>query len=83
MIRYALAAALPARRRARRSWPADPRVRGALWAGDSRRSYGMGDRLADVVVLTMSEFGRTVRQNGSQRHRPRARDGDVRARWRG
>jgi uncharacterized protein (DUF1501 family) len=25
----------------------------------------MGDRLADVVVLTMSEFGRTVRQNGT------------------
>lgn len=25
----------------------------------------LGDRLADVVVLTMSEFGRTVRENGS------------------
>ena len=25
----------------------------------------LGDRLADVVVLTMSEFGRTVRQNGT------------------
>lgn len=26
----------------------------------------MGDRMADVVVLTMSEFGRTVRQNGNR-----------------
>lgn len=25
----------------------------------------LGDRMADVVVVTMSEFGRTVRQNGS------------------
>jgi len=25
----------------------------------------LGDRMADVTVLTMSEFGRTVRQNGS------------------
>jgi uncharacterized protein (DUF1501 family) len=25
----------------------------------------LGDRMADVVILTMSEFGRTVRQNGS------------------
>jgi uncharacterized protein (DUF1501 family) len=25
----------------------------------------LGDRLADVTILTMSEFGRTVRQNGS------------------
>jgi uncharacterized protein (DUF1501 family) len=25
----------------------------------------LGDRLADVVVLTMSEFGRTVRENGT------------------
>ena len=25
----------------------------------------MGDRMADVVVLTMSEFGRTARQNGN------------------
>jgi uncharacterized protein (DUF1501 family) len=25
----------------------------------------LGDRMADVVVLTMSEFGRTVRENGS------------------
>lgn len=25
----------------------------------------MGDRMADVVILTMSEFGRTARQNGS------------------
>ena len=25
----------------------------------------LGDRMADVVVLTMSEFGRTVRQNGN------------------
>ncbi|HUJ10219.1 MAG TPA: DUF1501 domain-containing protein [Verrucomicrobiae bacterium] len=26
----------------------------------------LGDRLADVVILTMSEFGRTVRQNGNR-----------------
>jgi uncharacterized protein (DUF1501 family) len=26
----------------------------------------LGDRMADVVVLTMSEFGRTVRQNGNR-----------------
>lgn len=26
----------------------------------------MGDRMADIVVLTMSEFGRTVRQNGNR-----------------
>jgi uncharacterized protein (DUF1501 family) len=26
----------------------------------------LGDRMEDVVVLTMSEFGRTVEQNGSQ-----------------
>lgn len=26
----------------------------------------MGDRMADVVVLTMSEFGRTVRENGNR-----------------
>ena len=25
----------------------------------------MGDRMADVVIMTMSEFGRTARQNGS------------------
>lgn len=25
----------------------------------------LGDRMADVVILTMSEFGRTVRQNGN------------------
>ena len=27
--------------------------------------YDLGDRMNDVVVLTMSEFGRTVRQNGT------------------
>jgi uncharacterized protein (DUF1501 family) len=26
----------------------------------------LGDRMADIVVLTMSEFGRTVRQNGNR-----------------
>lgn len=26
----------------------------------------LGDHMADVVVLTMSEFGRTVRQNGNR-----------------
>lgn len=29
-------------------------------------SRDLGDRMEDVVVLTMSEFGRTVEQNGSQ-----------------
>lgn len=27
--------------------------------------YDLGDRMSDVVVLTMSEFGRTVKQNGT------------------
>lgn len=27
--------------------------------------YDLGDRMNDVVILTMSEFGRTVRQNGT------------------
>jgi uncharacterized protein (DUF1501 family) len=26
----------------------------------------LGDRMADVVILTMSEFGRTVKQNGNR-----------------
>ena len=26
----------------------------------------LGDRMSDVVVLTMSEFGRTVRENGNR-----------------
>jgi uncharacterized protein (DUF1501 family) len=29
-------------------------------------SQDLGDRMADVVVLTMSEFGRTVRENGNR-----------------
>jgi uncharacterized protein (DUF1501 family) len=38
--------------------------------GDFARSIAalvtdLGDRMADVVILTMSEFGRTVRQNGN------------------
>lgn len=28
--------------------------------------HDMGDRMADVVVLTMSEFGRTARENGNR-----------------
>jgi len=28
--------------------------------------HDLGDRMADVVILTMSEFGRTVRQNGNR-----------------
>ncbi len=27
--------------------------------------YDLGDRMSDVVVITMSEFGRTVKQNGT------------------
>jgi uncharacterized protein (DUF1501 family) len=27
--------------------------------------HDLGDRMEDVVILTMSEFGRTVRQNGT------------------
>jgi uncharacterized protein (DUF1501 family) len=26
----------------------------------------MGDRMADVVIVTMSEFGRTVKENGNR-----------------
>jgi uncharacterized protein (DUF1501 family) len=38
--------------------------------GDFARSVGalvtdLGDRMSDVVILTMSEFGRTARQNGN------------------
>jgi uncharacterized protein (DUF1501 family) len=38
--------------------------------GDFARSVSalvtdLGDRMADVVILTMSEFGRTARQNGN------------------
>jgi len=29
-------------------------------------SSDLGERMADVVVLTMSEFGRTVRENGNR-----------------
>jgi len=29
-------------------------------------TYDLGDRLADVVILTMSEFGRTVAENGNR-----------------
>ena len=29
-------------------------------------AHDLGDRMEDVVVFTMSEFGRTVEQNGSQ-----------------
>ena len=45
----------------------------------------LGDRMADTVILTMSEFGRAVAQNGNRRHRPRPRqrdDADWRARQR-
>ncbi|MGH9772275.1 MAG: DUF1501 domain-containing protein [Candidatus Acidiferrales bacterium] len=36
--------------------------------GDSLAAFhqDMGDRMADVVVLTMSEFGRTARENGDR-----------------
>ncbi|MDX2193340.1 MAG: DUF1501 domain-containing protein [Gemmatimonadales bacterium] len=36
--------------------------------GDALAAFAadLGDGMADVVVLTMSEFGRTVRQNGTQ-----------------
>lgn len=35
--------------------------------GDSLAAFhqDMGDRMADIVVLTMSEFGRTARENGN------------------
>jgi uncharacterized protein (DUF1501 family) len=35
-------------------------------AGLAAFSQDVGDRMADVVVLTMSEFGRTVRENGNR-----------------
>lgn len=36
--------------------------------GDTLAAFArdLGDRMADVVVLTMSEFGRTVRENGNR-----------------
>jgi uncharacterized protein (DUF1501 family) len=36
--------------------------------GDSLAAFhmDMGDRVADIAVLTMSEFGRTVRENGNR-----------------
>jgi uncharacterized protein (DUF1501 family) len=36
--------------------------------GDSLAAFhtDMGDRMADIVVLTMSEFGRTARENGNR-----------------
>jgi uncharacterized protein (DUF1501 family) len=34
--------------------------------GLSAFSRDLGDRMADVVVLTMSEFGRTVEENGNR-----------------
>ena len=42
----------------------------ALRLDDFAKSIGalvadLGDRMADVIILTMSEFGRTARQNGS------------------
>jgi uncharacterized protein (DUF1501 family) len=40
------------------------RLRG-LAAALAAFTRDLGDRLADVVVLTMSEFGRTVAENGS------------------
>ena len=39
----------------------------------------LGKRMDDVVVITMSEFGRTARENGGARHRPRPRQRDVRS----
>ena len=37
----------------------------------------LGKQMDDVVLITMSEFGRTARENGSRRHRPRPRECDV------
>ena len=36
--------------------------------GDSLAAFytDLGDRMADVLVVTMSEFGRTARENGSR-----------------
>jgi uncharacterized protein (DUF1501 family) len=36
--------------------------------GDSLAAFStdMGDRMADIVVVTMSEFGRTVKENGDR-----------------
>jgi uncharacterized protein (DUF1501 family) len=36
-----------------------------LGRGLAAFAQDLGDRLADVVVLTMSEFGRTIRENGT------------------
>jgi uncharacterized protein (DUF1501 family) len=39
---------------------------GALARGLDALARGMGDRFDDTLVLVMSEFGRTARQNGTQ-----------------
>jgi uncharacterized protein (DUF1501 family) len=39
---------------------------GELGQGLAALHRDLGDRMADVVVLTMSEFGRTVRENGNR-----------------
>src|SRR5690606_29116985 len=38
---------------------------GEFAAGIAALHADLGDRMSDVVILTMSEFGRTVRQNGN------------------
>ena len=37
-----------------------------LAQGLSALDRDLGDRMADVVVLTMSEFGRTIQENGNR-----------------
>ena len=74
------------RRRRRLGHPRRRRARRGP-ARDAARDFGaalaalvadLGDRMADVVVLTMSEFGRTVARERQPRHRPRPRQRDAR-----
>jgi uncharacterized protein (DUF1501 family) len=43
----------------------------------------LGERMSDVCVLTMSEFGRTIKENGTGGTDSRARYRDARAGWNG
>ena len=55
-----------ARQPGRRAGPARARASTTSRAASPRSSRDLGDRMADVVILTMSEFGRAVAENGNR-----------------